>query len=250
MNKLRLALALIIVLGSWGCERPPRPLTYKDLPIAKDYDWQKDFANYPPYKMHLHIVSSNQYMIGYCDGSGLLTNATGISTFVHRRYVKFGRFPFFVFAKKEALFEDVWRGIELGATNRTFKLAVQDGEKPKRKLTTFFQSDSALGCREHYIGCGDARFMESPSNLVVIACAKDRLTLNNTPCSFGDLEPNLWIARNATTNSLQIQILATGDCPYQYVIDVLSACRSCGLGFTYLGLQPAEKTTLTSDCAK
>jgi hypothetical protein len=250
MKKLRLTLVLIIGLGSWGCDRPPRPLTYKELPISKHYDrWLED-VDHPPSKMNLHVISTNQYMIGYSDGSGFLTNAAGISTIVHRRYVKYGRFSFSVFAKKEAPFEDVWCAMELGSTNRHYKLAIQDGEKPKRKLTTLFSSDGALGCYEHYIACGDARFMESPSNLVVIACAKYRLTLNNTPCSFGDLESKLRRARNAATDPLQIQILATGDCPYQYVIDVLSVCRSCDLGFTYLGLQPAEETPLTADCAK
>jgi hypothetical protein len=255
MNKLRLALALFIVLGSWGCgERPPKPLTYKELPIAKDYDQYLEYANSPPTKMNLHVVSSNQFMIGYCDGTGLLTNATGISTIVHRRCAVIGgSFPFIIWAKKEAPFEDVWRGIELGATNRHFKLAVQDGEKPKRKLTTLFQSDSELGCREHYFVCGDARFMELPSNLVVIVCAKDRLTLNNAPCSFRELERSLWRARTAATaakSQPHIQILATGDCPYQSVIDVLGLCRSCGLGFTNLGLQPAEAPPLTTDDAK
>ncbi len=251
MKKLRLVLALLTVLGSWGCDRlTPRPLTYKELPIAKHYDDHLDRYGGPPSRMNMHVVSSNQYIIGSVGGSGFLTNATGVSTIVHRRYVKYGRFSFSVFAKKEALFEEVWRGMELGATNRHYKLAVQDGEKPKRKLTTLFQSDRALGCREHYIGCGDARFMESPSNLVFIACAKNRLTLNNAPCSLGDLESKLRRARNTETDTLQIQILATGDCPYQYVIDVLSVCRSSGLGFTYLGLQPTVDPPLTTGCAK
>jgi hypothetical protein len=250
MKKIRYTLALVIVLCSWGCDRTPKPLTYKELPIAKQYDRYIDYFDYPPPKMNLHVVSTNQYMIGYEDGSGFLTNATGISTIVHRRYVKYGGFSIFIFAKKEAPFEDVWRAMELGSTNRHYKLAIQDGEKPKRKLTTLFSSDQALGCYEHFIAVGNARFMESPSNLVVIACTKNALTLNNTPCSFGDLESKLWRARSTATDPLQIKILATGDCPYQYVINVLSVCRSSDLGFTYLGLQPAEKTPSTTDCAK
>jgi hypothetical protein len=179
-----------------------------------------------------------------------LANAAGVSLIVSNRHAKIGRFSFIIWAKKETPFEDVWRLMELGETNKFYQFAIQDGYKPKRKFRTLFYSDRALGCYAHYISCGDARFMESSSNLVVIACEKNRLTLNNTPCSFGDLESKLRRARNAATDPLQIQILATGDCPYQYVIDVLSVCRSCDLGFKYLGLQPAEETPLTADCAK
>jgi len=255
MKKLRLSLALIIVLGSWGCdERPPKPLTYKDLPIAKHYDsdhYDSSHCGSVP-RMNLHIVSSNQYVIKFPGESAFSTNLLGVSDIVNSRYSAVGCiFPFIIWAKKEATFEDVWRAMELGGTNRFYRLAIQDGDRPKRKPSTLFRSDNSLGFYAHYMYCFNPRFMEPSSNLVVIACSKQRLTLNGAPCLFEDLRHQLWRANKAATGPLQLHILATGDCPYQTVIDVLSECKCRSWPYDcYLGLQPAEKTALTTDCAK
>jgi hypothetical protein len=249
MKKIRFTLALVIALVSWGCDRPTRPLTYKELPIAKYYDSDHSGSRF---RVNLHIVSSNQYIIDCIGGSTFLTNSTGVSDIVNRRYAASGYgFPFIIWASKEAIFEDVWRAMELGVTNRFCRLAIQDGDRPKRKLRTLFRSDRSLGFYEHYIYCSDPRFLESPSNLVVIACSKQRLTFNDTPCLFDDLGHKLRRAKNAATGSLQLKILVTGDCSYQYVIDVISECKLRNyFDACYLGLQPAEKTTLITDCAK
>ncbi len=243
MKKLRLMLALFIILGSWGCgERPLKPLTYKELPIARYSD--QDHSGHPA-RIDFQVVSSNLYMI-----NEELIDAASISLIVSNRYAKVGDFPVIIWAKKETPFEDVWRLMELVSTNKFLKLAIQDGDKPKRTLRTLFRSDRELGCYEHYINCLHTRFMESSSNLVVITCTKQSLIFNNTSYLIEDLGVELLRIKRPTTDPLQIQILAAGDCPYQSVIDVLDVCRKVRLGFTYLGLQPMESPPLTTDGAK
>jgi Biopolymer transport protein ExbD/TolR len=233
-NSMRLlyrGLLVLIIVGSWGCERPPTELTPEELPIAKNYD--SDHCGSPA-RLNIHVVASTNYVFG---GQGFSTNAAGLSTILSRRHAKLGYFPLIIWAKKEAPFEDVWRLMELGVTNKHFKLAIQDGDKPKRTITTLHRSDRSLGYYEHYINCSHPLAMESSSNLVIVVCEKHRLTLDSSPCSIEDLELKLRRVKRFTTGYLQILILATGDCPYQQVINVLDACSREHFGYKYLGLQ-------------
>jgi hypothetical protein len=226
-------LFFLIIIGTWGCERPPKELTPEDLPIAKYPDQDHSGS---PFRLNIHVVASTNYVFG---GQGFSTNAAGLSTILARRHAKLGDFPLIIWAKKEALFEDVWRVMELGATNKYYKLATQDGYKPKRKFTTLLRSDTTWRYSEHYINCRHPLSIESSSNLLFVVCEKYRVTLNNIPYSIEDLETKLIRIKRSTTGNLQVLILATGDCPYQQVIDVLQACS--GRCYKYLGLQrPGE----------
>jgi len=229
MRLLYRGLLFLIIIGTWGCERPPKELTPEDLPIAHGRSFGEiDFGS--P-RFIVHVITSNCFVVA---SSPFVTNATGISSITLRRYASRGHFPFFIWAKKEALFEDVWCVMELGATNRYFRLVTREADSPKRKITVLPRFDQSSDEKLNFFGCFHFRYLESASNLVIVACDKYRLTLNNTPCSIEDLKTKLNRIKHATPGMLHVLILATGDCSYQQVINVVDASDE---GAIYLGLQ-------------
>lgn len=221
-------LLLLIIIGTCGCDRP-RPLTSEELPTVKHFYGHVDYFGGQGI-LDVHVIASNRFVIG--DGL-LTTNITGVSSIVLRKHSRHAWFPFRIWAKKEAPFEDIWRVMETGATNRSFELAVRDSDVHEPKLTLLPFSGRASNERLYFIGCGHPLFMESTSNLVIVVCDKYHLTFNNSSCRSEDLGLKLWRVKRTTTGMLQILILATGDCPYQQVIDAVDACNE---GAIYLGL--------------
>jgi hypothetical protein len=124
----------LIIIGTWGCERPPKELTPEELPITKSFYTHVDYFGGQGI-LDVHIINSNCFVLG----NGLLaTNITGISSVVHRKHAMHPWFPFRIWAKKEAPFEDIWRVMELGATNKHFRLAAAyDSDKPKRNFLCY-----------------------------------------------------------------------------------------------------------------
>jgi len=224
-------LLFLIIIGTCGCERQPTELTPEDLPIAHGRFLGETSFGSPP--LDVHVITSNCFSLG---SGSLLTNAADISSITLRRNAFQGHFPFFIWAKKEAPFEDIWRVMELGVTNRSFIFITRDPDSPKRKFSVLPRSDQSSEKYVNFINCYHSRYLESASNLVIVVCEKYRLTLNNTPCSIEDLKTKLFRFKNATTGDVQVLILATGDCPYQQVIDVLQAAWA-GDCYRYLGLQ-------------
>ena len=242
MRLILVGLVLSIVIGSFlrGGSRS-KALTYKDLPRATFYIDHMDMS--PHYSIPVHIVDSLRYVIDY---GRFETDAGGLaSRLIERRFD--GRFSIVIWAKEDALFEDVWRVMELGSTNAGFIMAVRDRDTPGRKNFTLPRLGRSWDEREHHIPCGNSLVMEPTTNRFVVVCEKDLLTFDQVACSIEELKIKLCRVKRFNKATAQILILASADCPYQKVIHVLEACEREDLRYRYLGLKPAIDTGKGND---
>ncbi len=234
-----------IVFILLGCERPKvRNVNISDLPrIDASILWGVHIDG-PP-SIPVHIVDTNLYVI---EGMPIdyQPDQEGVASWLTcLRSKKDYLAPVELRAKADTHFENLWKGIEVCSSNVSMiNLAINVTDSPVKKNILQHIGSLFAPYRKQlqYLPYLTPHSINVSSNMLFIGCGKNRLYVNNSECSVGELEE--MISRNnrkIRSGELIILVLPTPDCSYQEAVKVMEVLHKNDLSRgSYFGPQPKD----------
>lgn len=215
-----------IVISFLGCGRPQTvTLATSDLPSFGDYFYY-GHLDISMLNVKVDILGNDDYFIGL----GYDTNVAGLTRRISELTTVLGGKPLILIrARAEAQFGDVWRVVELSATNSSgYLLAV----KIRSSVVSSPSSRSSVISRlkgsivtEDLIMLNISSLSNVSSDRLTVTCKTDGLFASGDIVPVEQLEN--WVLeenKRMTPSKRDVLMGVTSDCPYQKVVRVLREC--------------------------
>lgn len=218
-----------------------RGVDCSDLPRVSTSIYLGGWDGPPQYK--IHIIDTNNYVIQIAGSLVKISSKlmTTMLEFVQKNSSFLCRVQLWV--KADSKFEDLWRSIELCATQTSYfslALNVADSKAVKsiwQNSVDFFDPPIERWYSKRFKGPSQ---VEVSTNMVVIGYWKKRVSVNNSDCSLEELKRMI-----PPRDSVRIVLLVSGECSVQDVIKMMEELNRHHLDESYLGLLPEEGTVKT-----